>query len=147
MTKYKTCYRRKLVCKQRCCSGYHLLNGRCEGNSILHPLCTLICMYVVLKVSLCDRRGSPTSAALVSPCWSSHPNAARNCSPLRKPQHLYYLLGPLFVILIFRHLNPITVIAFSMMAKNDVFQFLVVPSNEPSYDEHSPISRHLSRGI
>ena len=90
VTHYDTCYRRKLVCNRRCCYGYQLLNGRCEGNSILHPLCTLICMYpqqVYFRwfwKCHCDWRGSPTSAAPVTPCWSSHPNAAQNWSPSRK---------------------------------------------------------------
>ena len=109
VTKYKTCYRRKLVCKQRCCSGYQLLNGRCEGNSILHPLCTLICMYpqqvyfrwfwkchyVIegahqLLLLLLLLAGVATQ--------TQHETALLQESCCKRSQHLYYLLGPLLVL-------------------------------------------------
>ena len=37
VTKYETCYQRKLDCKRRCCSGFQLLsNGNCERKSLMH---------------------------------------------------------------------------------------------------------------
>ena len=53
VTRYSYCYRRRLSCQRRCCSGFQFKRGRCERKSLLytdalHFLLYNACSYSIL---------------------------------------------------------------------------------------------------